>query len=914
MTLPNELHPGFLASAGGGDVGDTIPQSLRFVDTSSPRLTRTFSQNHSSNSSTVSYWLKRGKLGTLQTVGCMDNGQNELFGRFNTSDQYVVVASSGGHTTTRVFRDPSAWYHIFINQTTLYINGVLEHTGTLINGITSKDKWNIGQYGANLIQYFDGYIADFHFVDGTNKAHTDFGKLNEDGVWVPQNYTGSYGTNGFHLTFDSSQTNGIGHDSSGNNNHFTATGFDTGSIALYSPDAVSSTGSFYAAGYDNKAMFDGSTATFAQTNTEGGTITWTPWQTISYSSSVVVSSQRNAADQCVFNGSTTVSMAAGGVVGETTIATGSGTISSMAFSGYYGGSVHYIKVDGTILVDNTDNDVDYFDTPTSNYALWNSLSAVSADVSFSDANLRLGTTASQAWTPGYLTFGPFECGKPGKYYFEMNDDGATGYKTCNFGVTDNLSIAWSNWWWNIGDTLSWYPETGAAYRNGGSSFSFGTNSTSGGKAMAIDFEAGTINAYSGGTLVGSLTGSSSNLTVGKEYYIVAATSNSNSTTMPFNFGQMPFIYTVPTGYKALQTNNLPDPTIKNGKDHFEAITWTGDGNDNRDITTTESFQPDFVWIKRRSTLDHGLFDSVRGGNKILYSNLTIAEDTSSVNIKQFNSDGFRLGTGAQVNASSETYVAWCWKAGGTAVSNGNGSITSSVSANTDAGFSIVSYTGNETSGATVGHGLNEAPEWILFKNRTSSSFNWLVYHKYNESSAGAGDGHQRSLILNTDAAGGSESSMLNNTAPGNSVITLGSAQGSNGSTTMIAYCWHSVENFSKFGSYTGNASGSSPNADGPFVYLGFRPAFLMIKRSDSNFGGEWSMHDTTRSPNNPNRLVIAADLPNAEITQGGIDFLSNGFKIRDGAGWTNQSGGNYVYMAFAESPFGGENVPPATAR
>jgi hypothetical protein len=378
---------------------------------------------------------------------------------------------------------------------------------------------------------------------------------------------------------------------------------------------------------------------------------------------------------------------------------------------------------------------------------------------------------------------------------------------------------------------------------------------------------------------------------------------SGNVNMDWNFGQMPFLFE-PTGYQHVATNSLPEPTIKNGKDHFEAITWTGDGNDNRDITTTESFQPDFVWIKRRgSTLDHGLFDSVRGGNKILYSNLTIAEDTSSVNIKQFNSDGFRLGTGAQVNASSETYVAWCWKAGGTAVSNSDGTITSNVSANTDAGFSIVSYTGNSTLGATIGHGLSSAPECIFTKNRDTSA-DWAVYHVAQDATAP----QNKYMALNTNDSTATASDRWNNTAPTSSVFSVGDAVQTNGSNNMIAYCWHSVEGFSKFGSYTGNG-----NADGAFVYLGFKPALIILKSPTTAF--DWQIYDSTRSPTNPALLTLNPNQAASEVTSGNdLDILSNGFKARDNGSINNNSGSTYLYMAFAENPFGGENQPPVTAR
>jgi hypothetical protein len=297
-----------------------------------------------------------------------------------------------------------------------------------------------------------------------------------------------------------------------------------------------------------------------------------------------------------------------------------------------------------------------------------------------------------------------------------------------------------------------------------------------------------------------------------------------------------------------------------------------------------------------------LFDSVRGGNKILYSNLTIAEDTSSVNIKQFNSDGFRLGTGAQVNASSQTYVAGCWKAGGTAVSNGDGSITSSVSANTDAGFSIVSYTGHPSSAnSTVGHGLNSAPEFVITKERGNTR-NWAVYH--------VGSGNNNILFLNLTNAQSAAAEYWQNTDPTASVFSIGtSTYVNNSSGNYIAYCWHSVPGFSKFGKYTGNGSSD----DNAFVYLGFTPALLIIKRVDST--SNWHLRDTTRATSNPDDLWLEADNSGVENTNNAayrIDHLSNGFKWRGSV--LGASGGTYIYMAWARNPFGGENVAPATAR
>ena len=271
----------------------------------------------------------------------------------------------------------------------------------------------------------------------------------------------------------------------------------------------------------------------------------------------------------------------------------------------------------------------------------------------------------------------------------------------------------------------------------------------------------------------------------------------------------------------------------------------------------------------------------------------------------FNSDGFTTGvpvSNEYNNGGGRTYVAWCWKAGGAAVSNGNGSITSSVSANTDAGFSIVSYTGTG-SAATIGHGLSSPPEFILGRNRDTST-DWCVYHQHADTTAP----ETKNFAINaTDAVGTAD--VWNNTAPTATVFSVKDAVQNNGNTNdIVAYCWHSVEGFSKFGSFTGNA-----NADGPFVYLGFRPSLIIWKSTSG--GTDWQMRDIERDGNvNPVNLTLYPNGSASEYSGGSadVDFLSNGFKMRTGD--TNVNGGTMLYMAWAEHPFGGENVPPATAR
>jgi len=304
------------------------------------------------------------------------------------------------------------------------------------------------------------------------------------------------------------------------------------------------------------------------------------------------------------------------------------------------------------------------------------------------------------------------------------------------------------------------------------------------------------------------------------------------------------------------------------------------------------FQPDFIWIKERSGAGyHILTDSIRGVTKNLYTNVTAAEATNNgTDVTTFNSNGFSIGTdsaGDGVNRNAATVVAWNWKAGGTAVSNTAGSITSSVSANTTAGFSVVTYTGNGTAGATIGHGLGVAPRMIIVKRRDAVA-QWNVYH--------ASVGATGRLYLNATDATNTSTAPWNDTTPTSTVFTVGTATDTNTSaSTIVAYCFAPVAGYSAFGSYTGNGS-----ADGPFVYLGFRPKFIMFKRTDS--ANVWSILDSTRDTYNVTNLSLYPNNSIAEETGKNVDFLSNGFKQRQTDGGWNASGGTYIYAAFAENP------------
>jgi len=351
----------------------------------------------------------------------------------------------------------------------------------------------------------------------------------------------------------------------------------------------------------------------------------------------------------------------------------------------------------------------------------------------------------------------------------------------------------------------------------------------------------------------------------------------------------PTCYTPPAGFLALCTANLPEPAIspaddESPSDYFNTVLYTG--TDAARSLSGVGFQPDWVWIKSRSSAQsHYLGDSVRGAGLRLQSNLTNAEDGPK-GITSFDADGFSLDGIASVNDGGDSYVAWNWKANGSGVTNTDGSITSTVSAITESGFSIVSYTGTGAN-ATVGHGLDSALDMVIVKGR-DSTFDWVVWH--NNLSG------NEFLILNKTDSVGSASAVWNSTIPSSSVFSLGSNLATNeNADPKIAYCFHSVEGYSKFGSYTGNGS-----TDGPFVYTGFRPAFVLIKRTDST--GFWAMLDGQRPGYNVTDKVIYANASAAESTAQATDFTSNGFKPRTLDSDVNASG-TYIYMAFAENPF-----------
>jgi hypothetical protein len=527
------------------------------------------------------------------------------------------------------------------------------------------------------------------------------------------------------------------------------------------------------------------------------------------------------------------------------------------------------------------------DSPTNNFATWNAVDPHPSGFLMSEGNLKLVRSTASSDLEATINLP-----SSGKYYFEVNWL-AVG--------TDTLI--------GLGEFKHQYRKDGKIYNNDTLLGTYTTYTTGDIISVAVDCDTDGVEFFKNGVSIHSFTSSVANADLSIFTYMTTGASqvvnfgqdssfagNKTAQNNTDDNGYGDFYYAPPSGFLALCTANLSDPAVVPGE-NFNTVLYTG--NESTNVITGVGFQPDLVWAKGRNIgYDHALFNVISGTGKWLRSNQTGAEITTTdyANLTSFDTDGFTLGATTFTNVPNDTgynYVAWNWKADNTSgSSNTDGSITSTVAANPDAGFSIVSYTGQSTSSETVGHGLSQAPQIIFVKSRGHSE-NWAVS---TENLTGTNDG---SLWLNLTNAETSISSWWG-AAPSASVFTIGSSGEVNYSYDYIAYCFHSVDGFSKFGSYTGNGS-----SDGAFVYTGFRPAFVMVKRTDG--ADDWYIRDSVREPENPTDATIYADLSYAEDTSGGaayyVDFLSNGFKLKGSGGGFNASGGTYIYMAFAEYPF-----------
>jgi len=501
----------------------------------------------------------------------------------------------------------------------------------------------------------------------------------------------------------------------------------------------------------------------------------------------------------------------------------------------------------------------------------------------SNGNLQWAATTSVG-NGCFSTFAFDIASTANKYYWEFTISSGDGV----FGIVPLTTLPS-----NTSRTGSYGYYTNGSKYSGTSASAYGATFTAG-DIIGVTVGSGTITFYKNNTSQGSAFTS---LTGNFKPAIWEV-----SGTFVANFGQRPFTYTAPSGFVALNTYNLPTSTIVKGNTVMDATIYTGDGTTPKTRTNAASFQPDLVWIKSRSSAySHNIFDSVRGAGaaRSLQSDNTNSEATNASNtalygyLSAFNSNGFSTtnGTGdIWVNQNGANYVAWQWQAGqGTTSSNTNGTITSTVSVNASAGFSVVTFsTPAVYSSGSVGHGLGVTPSMFIVKNRNgAANINWNVYHQSL--------GNTQAAFLNLTNAATVSSTFWNNTSPTSSVFTVGANLYN--SSDMVAYCWTPIAGYSAFGSYTGNGS-----AAGPFVYTGFQPKWVMWKRTDVA-GTNWVIVDTSRQGYNTEGPYLLPNSSGAEGTYANINVLSNGFQQTSTAGGDNASGGTFIYAAFATTPF-----------
>jgi hypothetical protein len=797
-----------MMGASGQSTGYNIGQSIRFTMGDSAYLTRTPSSASNRRTWTFSFWWKVNTFasGTSGGYRILQAGSTE-FGWSDSDDKLYFIDGSTLRATTQVFRDPTAWQHIVLavdttdttaaDRVKIYINGVqVTSFSTSSNpsenfefDVNATVAQNIGKEGSN---YIDAYIAEMYLIDGTQAAPTAFGEFDDNGVWRPIAYSGSFGTNGFHI--DGRDSSDLGDDESGNGNDFTSSG-------LAAADQVS-------------------------------------------------------------------------------------------------------------------------DSPTLNYPTISRVDfQTGSNVTLTDGNLNFANANSGAANDARATFAITS----GKWYWEVEVDslGQPGVNREFIGIVGTkFDLTEGSPGNSFSATASGYAYTTTGQKiNAGTAQSYGNAFTAGdyvGVAVDLDNEkmwfslngtfqnsgdpaAGTNPAFTGVKYrVGEL-GDQNALAPAFAVDYGIATSR-----LIANFGQSAFQNDPPSGFKALNSSNLATPDIIDGTAHFNATAYTGNGTSGHSITNdanSGNFQPDMLLIGPRSNGDNRvMWDVARGVTSRIYTNKSDAQDTDGTALLTFEANGFDLDTtDLNYNGSGRTYVAWQWKTqGGAGSSNTDGTInTTTTSLNSTAKFSISTYTGTG-SNATIGHGLGVRPEVIWIKRRDSSA-GWACYNVNQDSTS-------KYLVLDTDAAEGSSSAYWNSTGPTADVFSIGTDNAVNASGgTYVAYAFASTVGYSMFNEYVGTG-----DANGPFNLCGFKPACIIIKRDNGT--GNWVIIDNQRVGFNPDNNDIYLNNTDSEGTNDYVDILANGFKIRSTNSNVNTDGGMYQFMAFAEMPFGGADITPATAR
>jgi len=871
-------------------------------------VSETLASDPSRKTWTWAGWVKRTVKNTstdqmLFTGGTTNSATGFLALDFNSSDKLrLSSATTNLLLTTAVYRDASAWMHIVLtfdstqganaDKAKLYVNGseVTTFDTDGRSGISNQD-YGINQAAAHEIgraslgsnKYLDGYLADVHFIDGQALDPTSFGEFDDNGVFQPIEYTGTYGTNGFHLDFsDNSTAAALGTDTSGNGNTWTVNNITASEYRVIDAPTLSN-GAMIVRGVSGGSVSvtisgDGTKNYF--TSSDG--INWT-WQSsatsATYSANYIASGGAGTNSRiAVSNGAFQYAMWNTNTdfdsTSNTTTDTTGLTFTTATANGSNADSLLDSPQNGTQTDTGAGGEV------SGNYCTLNPL----AIGSFTLSNGNLDVVSTGGYGKALSTFGM----SSGKWYFESTMNAANIYNC--------IGIANTNAFYKLSEyagqsNTDWtYLGDGRKVSNAGR-VAYGSSYTSGDViGVAFDADAGTLTFYKNGSSQGTaFTG----LTSGPYFPVVIDDSNVDQTNQSLNFGQRAFAYSAPSGYKALCTANLPDPTIADGSTYFTTTTYSGNSGDG--LSTTQDivtgFSPDMVWIKHRNgTNSHVIFDTIRGAGKRIFPNLTNSEDTKTQTLSTFNNNGFTLNGDNSVNDVGGNYVAWAWDAGSSTVSNTDGDVISSVRANTSAGFSIVKWN-PDSNGQSVGHGLNAVPEFIMAK-ALDNGHSWRVYHKDLTSG--------ENLLLDTNQPEDVYSADIDIV---NSTVFDG-GQGLTGSSlnNNIAYCFTSVEGYSAFGSYTGNGI-----ANGPFVYTGFRPRWVLFKTSTETAAGNtaWYIYDAARLGYNGSgtNKSLKANTTDIEANAGDFDLLSNGFKLRNNNGGLNTSNATYIYAAFAENPF-----------
>ena len=953
--------------------GMDIPRSLR-VDQGTSNVSdgsffaRTFA-NSNKKTYTISVWFKKcytvGNIGddTYAIITCGGGGSGSYAGRFGFTSyaedrlQFDInnpaPTSHAKAESTGKIRD-GAWYHaVFAYDSTqatesdrmkMYINGELETLSTaiypsqyydgyfnnnVIHRIGSTTSYSTGQ---DLGQ-FNGYLAEFHFIDGQQLDSSYFGYTEQQtGIWrpkkfIPPNRPNNGVTWSSTTQFDANVFNG------NFTNSFLAqvsNGYYTATTAPFT--IKQSLGVITGDGYHWGARFNGSTE--VTTGNLSSIMGHNPdVRIVNFDLSGVTLPLDVTNLQLKAGTGSSGSTYIYGIVVDGVVLLDANR-SNIGLNGFYlnfsdntsdttigydySGNANHFSPHDVVVSDSVP------DSPTNDFCI---MSGLNKNTGLSHGNLQF-----YKWNDSSAALvacqASMDIPNTGKWVWEQR---WTGYTyTRYFAITRRMraqgayldSSAYVYYDMYDGKTVSGLNGSVVTTLTGGQA-SYGDNVTRY-WMMALDMDDMKARFYVNNVLQstiaipelpddgkgnyvwtwtssngGSGSGLDERFNFGQDATFFGAVSLQNKTDAS-GLGQ--FYNTVPDGHKCLCTKNLPPRTdvLVEPQKHFDVATWTGNNTAGRLIPL--QFKPDFVWVKCRTAgHDHQVTDSVRGSSKALAANLNEAEidwdvlySGNNKGMGDYVNGGFILdddGNNARYNNTGQTYVAWCWKAGGAAVSNTNGNITSSVSVNQEAGFSIVSYTGNGSNGQTVGHGLGKKPAWILLKNRDATQ-NWRVWHK-----SLASDGSKRLILDQTNPS--EDAGFLNDTAPTSTVFTLGNADdawNANGNK-FIAYCWYEVPGFSKFGSYTGNG-----DSDGTYVVTGFKPAWLLIKRTDS--AENWVLKDSVRNTYNPVFSNLNTNTENVEFGSAddvnSFDFVANGFKIRGSNSAVNASNGTFIYMAFAD--------------